>query len=702
MLSRLRSFISEQIRAETLQIRIFRLFCFLTGWVCLVVVCPANFIQDLPWWVDVGNIVLGLVSWGFFWESKRGRQWFIGYYLLALLLFDLLWLGNGGSHGPMTYFLLASVLYPMALFRGRVRWAVVLALVLNICALFVAEHLLPSLVFPYAGKNDRLMDLITGVACSALAMALVLWKILESHDREQQRLAGLSEQLATSERSYREIFNATSDALFVYAESGRLLDVNERACAEFRCTREEMLGLTVDALSLGERPFSRNEAVEKLRLARRDGPQTFLWRSRRTNGELFWSEVALRSCMVNGRRRVISSVRDISRRMQAEEALRYNEERFRLALLASNQGWFDLDVASGEGTASAEYATVIGRAPENFRVTAQTWLDGVHPDDRELLGRVYQECLRSGDPRTMEYRRQSATGEWKWIRSVGKVVAFDDFGNPLRLIGTHTDITERKELEAKLLNSQRLETVGTLAGGVAHDLNNILTPILMSTSVLRGNLREPADRELIALLEQGAQRGAAIVRQLLTFSRNMEQKRSPLNLRPMIQETLRALRPGLVQGIVVVENVEAELWPVVAAAVQMQQVLANLCANALDAMPAGGVLTVSAVNTEFGDGVTSRNPWGKAGRFVTLTVSDTGRGIAPENIGRIFDPFFTTKEVGQGPGLGLSAVFGIVKAHGGNVSVASEPGQGAVFRVVLPAEIATPQVVSVTGSAHVA
>jgi PAS domain S-box-containing protein len=383
---------------------------------------------------------------------------------------------------------------------------------------------------------------------------------------------------------------------------------------------------------------------------------------------------------------VISSVRDISGRMQAEESLRYNEERFRLALLASNQGWFDLDVASGEGTASAEYAQMIGREPVSFRVTAQTWLDGVHPDDRELLGRVYRECLKSGGPRTMEYRRQSATGEWKWIRSVGKVVAFDDFGNPLRLIGTHTDITERKELEAKLLNSQRLETVGTLAGGVAHDLNNILTPILMSTSVLRGNLRDPADRELIAMLEQGAQRGAAIVRQLLTFSRNLEQQRAPLNLRPMIQETLRSLRPGLVQGIAVVENIDTELWHVVGASVQMQQVLSNLCANALDAMPTGGVLTISAQNTAFGDGVTSRNPWGKAGRFVTMTVSDTGRGITAENIGRVFDPFYTTKEVGRGPGLGLSAVFGIVKAHGGNVSVSSEPGQGAVFRVVLPAE----------------
>lgn len=666
---------------------------------CLVVVCPANFVQDLPWWVDVGNVVLGLVSWGFFWASKRGRHWFLGYYLIALLLCDSLWLGNGGSQGPMTYFLLASVLYPMALFCGRVRWAVVWALVVNVCALFVAEYLLPSVVVPYAGKNDRLMDLITGVTCSVLAIALVLWKILESHDREQQRLAGLAEQVTASERSYREIFNATSDALFIYAESGRLLDVNERACAQFLCTREEMLGFSVERLSLGERPFSRREAIWKLRLARRVGPQTFLWRSRRSNGELFWSEVALRSCMVNGRRRVISSVRDISGRMQTEESLRYNEERFRLALLASNQGWFDLNVATGEGTASAEYAAIIGRKPENFRVTAQTWLDGVHPDDRELLRRVYQECLKSGDPRTMEYRRQSATGEWKWIRSVGKVVAFDDFGNPLRLIGTHTDITERKELEAKLLNSQRLETVGTLAGGVAHDLNNILTPILMSTAVLRGNLREPADRELIAMLEQGAQRGAAIVRQLLTFSRNLEQKRSPLNLRPMIQETLRALRPGLVQGIAVVENVDAELWHVVAAAVQMQQVLSNLCANALDAMPRGGVLTVSAQNTEFSDGVTSRNPWGKAGRFVTLTVSDTGRGIAAENIGRVFDPFYTTKEVGRGPGLGLSAVFGIVQAHGGTVDVTSEPGQGSVFRVVLPAEVSTFQVAAAVGSA---
>ena len=671
--------------AQPLRIRLFRLMCLTTGVICLVVVLPMNSFLTLPAWVNVADTLLGLFSLACYRASLRGSHWFLVFFVVLLLLLNSVWNLNAGWDGSIAYYFFAVVLYPLAILRGRTRWVLTALVALNLCALLVLDYTHPELTVAFPRRVDRIYDLVTGAIASMLALAAVIWLVLQTYDREQVRLTQTAQALAVSEQKYREIFNSTTDAILIRDAEGRLVDVNDRMCALFGHDRAALADLSMGDFSAGASPYSGREAMEHFRRALADGPQVFRWRSRRANGELFWSEVALRAAEIAGQKRVIVAIRDITARVETEEALRANEERLRLALVASRQGWFEVNIQTGEGRSSEEYIRMMGFDPATFVTSYQGWLDGLHPEDRETAAREFQACVASGGSRTLEYRRRTQAGEWKWIRSIGKIVDYDAAGRPLRMVGTHTDITERKELEEQLFNSQRLEAVGTLAAGVAHDLNNILTPILIGSEVLGEKLTEPRDRDMMALLAKGAKRGATIVRQLLTFSRDMAQNRVSLDPARLIRETTDLVRATYPADIAVALQLPGGLWTVTADPAQLQQVLVNLCTNARDAMPKGGTLTLAAENTEMA-GTGSVHPWSVGGRKVVITVTDTGHGIDPAIRDRIFDPFFTTKGVGKGTGLGLSTVYGIVKGHGGAVTVDSRPGHGATFKVILPAE----------------
>ncbi len=252
-------------------------------------------------------------------------------------------------------------------------------------------------------------------------------------------------------------------------------------------------------------------------------------------------------------------------------------------------------------------------------------------------------------------------------------------------VWTFHDITERKKLEAQFLRAQRMESIGTLASGVAHDLNNILTPIMMSAPVLRMNISEESRGNIIDTIEMSAARGAQIVKQVLTFSRGLEGEMLPLQVEAVVSEVEQMIRSTFPKDITVECVIEPHLWLVLGDATQLHQVLLNLCVNARDAMPNGGTLRLSAANLDIDASYASMLPESAPGQHVLLEMSDTGSGIPPEILERIFDPFFTTKGVGKGTGLGLSTVHGIIKSHGGFLKVASELGKGTTFKVYLPA-----------------
>ena len=252
-------------------------------------------------------------------------------------------------------------------------------------------------------------------------------------------------------------------------------------------------------------------------------------------------------------------------------------------------------------------------------------------------------------------------------------------------VWTFHDITERKKLEQQFLRAQRMESIGTLASGLAHDLNNILTPIMMSAPVLRLGLSEKQREEIIDTIEMSAVRGAQIVKQVLTFGRGLDGEKHPLQVQALISEMVKMIGGTFPKDIIVESTIEPDLWMVLGDGTQLHQVLLNLCVNARDAMPDGGRLRLSAANLDIDASYASMLPDATPGPHVLVEVSDTGSGIPPEILERIFDPFFTTKEVGKGTGLGLSTVHGIIKNLGGLLNVISQAGKGTTFQVYLPA-----------------
>jgi nitrogen-specific signal transduction histidine kinase len=254
------------------------------------------------------------------------------------------------------------------------------------------------------------------------------------------------------------------------------------------------------------------------------------------------------------------------------------------------------------------------------------------------------------------------------------------------VISAIRDMTEKKKMEAQLLRTQRLESIGTLAGGIAHDLNNVLAPIMMSIDILRLKYSNAEAERILATIESSAQRGAGMVKQILTFARGIQGERVTLQIEHLIKEVTKILKQTFPKTIEVRTTLEGKLWPLVADATQLHQVLMNLCINARDAMPNGGTLTLHAANFLVDETFAAMNSEAKVGPFVVVRVTDTGTGIPIHIRERIFDPFFTTKSLEKGTGLGLSTVRGIVKSHGGFVSVYSEMGKGTEFRVFLSAQ----------------
>ncbi|MES2693840.1 MAG: response regulator [Verrucomicrobiota bacterium] len=294
-----------------------------------------------------------------------------------------------------------------------------------------------------------------------------------------------------------------------------------------------------------------------------------------------------------------------------------------------------------------------------------------------------QQLMSTGEWRG-DFRLRTRAGETVIVESTWSLVSEND-GSAPTILTIDTDVTERKKLETQLLRAQRMESIGTLAGGIAHDLNNVLTPILLSIDLFRTKAASPEDRLLMEKTLASATHGAALVQQLLAFARGGEAKRTRVDTTEALRELRTLVRQSLPPSIQLHIHCADRPWAIQADATQFNQVLINLCINARDAMPQGGQLEISVRNTQIDEALVRANPGAKPGPCVQISVIDNGTGIPPAIVDRIFDPFFTTKASGKGTGLGLSMVAGILKSHGGCVQVESELGNGSAFHLFFPA-----------------
>ena len=316
----------------------------------------------------------------------------------------------------------------------------------------------------------------------------------------------------------------------------------------------------------------------------------------------------------------------------------------------------------------------------------------------EAIGKNVLELLyKEISPEIQEpLKNLTSTGEWlgelPQVTKDGKNLivtsrwtsVLDSNGQLKSILVVNTDITEKKQLESQFLRAQRMESLGVLAGGIAHDLNNVLTPVLMAVQLLETKLYDSQSQEWLQILENNVNRGADLIKQVLSFAKGISGERTTIQISHLIQEIKQLASETFPKSIRVNTNIKPDLKPVLGDATQLHQVLLNLVVNARDAMPHGGILKIEANNIYIDEHYARINIDSKVGQYILISVSDTGIGIERHILERIFEPFFTTKELGKGTGLGLSTVVGIVKSHGGFINVYSEVGKGTEFKIYLP------------------
>jgi two-component system, cell cycle sensor histidine kinase and response regulator CckA len=659
-----------------------------------------------------------------------------------------------------------------------------------------------------------------------------------TNDRAIVEFPGVVEALSEGEVSYRDIFNATSDGLVIHDENGRILLVNDRLCAMTGFSNQELLQRSVNDLSPDEPPYSGAEAIKNIQHALEHGYCVFLWRSKRKNGELFWSDVALRPCVIAGNKRFIASVRDIDDRKKTEDALRASEERFRrifqhsasgmvlvspdFHFLQVNDGFCKMlgyteselmektfqdvtlpedrplggelvrQVLSGEMeafhlekrylhkngtvvwglvscalirdtqnkplhfvtqiqdfTQRKQTEETLRESEEKYRIIAMNTVDVIvvmdmnlrctfvsptverlrgftvaeamgqtleqviTPESLQRVQKVIEEEMQleasgmadPGRTRILEAEEHKKDGSTIWVEIAASFLR-DRNGKAIGILSVSRDITERKrakeekaKLEDRLRQAQKMESVGRLAGGVAHDFNNMLGVILGHAELalehvdpaqpLHANLKE---------IQSAAQRSADLTRQLLAFARKQTVAPKVLDLNDTIASMLNMLHRIIGENIELVWLPGNNVWPVEMDPSQINQILANLCVNARDAIADVGIVTIKTGNSVLDEEYCVHHPGLVPGDYVLLVVSDNGRGMDNETLKYIFEPFFTTKAIGEGTGLGLATIYGIVKQNKGFIGVHSESGQGTIFEIHLPRHSGKTTEVSAEGS----
>jgi two-component system, cell cycle sensor histidine kinase and response regulator CckA len=508
--------------------------------------------------------------------------------------------------------------------------------------------------------TDDEEELLVEVAAAIVTRLGLRTAVEQAHEAAEERQAVLASSL---------------DCILVMDDEGVVRDWNPAAERTFGWSREEAIGRRLGDLIVPEHLRERHE--EGLARAAATGESRIIGQrlrlpALRKDGTTFVSELAITRLERNGRALFTGTIRDLTEIVRAEEEKAAADARYRGLV---------------EQLPLLTYVTSCANPPETLYVSPQAeamlgyplqdWLDGgsefferiVHPDDFEAFLAERSSARTTEQGFSLNYRLLAADGRVVWVLDESLVLVDDD-GSPLYCQGFLFDITERKQLEEQLRQSQKMEAIGQLAGGIAHDFNNMLTAITGYAELLGYSFAEGDTRlDDIGELKRAAAHAAGLTRQLLAFSRKQMLKPQRLHANEVVSELEPMLRRTIGEQIDITLELAPGLAQVEADPDQLTQVVLNIALNARDAMPEGGRLTISTSAVDAG---------------VAIVVSDTGTGMDEETLERIFEPFFTTKDTGKGTGLGLATVYGVVSQSGGRIEVESEPGAGSTFRVLLP------------------
>lgn len=500
-----------------------------------------------------------------------------------------------------------------------------------------------------------------------------------ANDITERKLA--EEALKESEHKLREIIDLVPHFIFVKNERGEYLLMNKAVAQAYGTTIDELLNRTDFhfAKSPDEARRSHDDDLEVIR----NNVTRFIPEQRFTDSQ---GNVRILQTIKmpfhlteSSQPAVLGMAIDITERKKTEEKIREQAALLDIAsdaiivrdmdgkILFWNKGAefiYGWSAAEAIGKSVEEllfsYNQAQYREAQNAVISRDTWNGEMHQTAKDQRSLVVQS-------------------RWTLVRGNNRV--------PESVLILNTDITEKKKFEAQFMRAQRMESIGTLAGGIAHDLNNVLAPILLTIQNLKRKLPDERSQRMLNTVEMSTKRGAEMVQQVLTFTRGAEGEKVLLQPKHLIQEIEKIVRETFTKTIRIHARTTRDLWMLHGDATQLHQVLMNLCVNARDAMPQGGTLTIEGENVTLDENFARMHLDAKPGPYAILSVDDTGTGIAPAVIDKIFEPFFTTKEIGKGTGLGLSTVLAIVKGHGGFINVYSEIGKGTKFKVYLPAVI---------------
>ena len=459
-------------------------------------------------------------------------------------------------------------------------------------------------------------------------------------------------------------------------QKGRITYVNDKFCEISKYSREELIGQDHRLINSGYHP---KEFIRELWTTIANGKT---WhgelRNRAKDGSIYWVDTTIVPFLnEDGKPFQYVAIRfDITERKLAEGRIRQQAALINTASDAIFVCDLNLRILFWNKGAERIYGWTVG----------------------EVLGRDLADILYDGDPAEINDGLRIVNDAGVWLTEAKQktrdgrpiitqrrwTLVRNEMDQPDYILMINTDITERKSAEEHLFRAQRMESIGTLAGGIAHDLNNILSPIMMAIDMLRMNAKDESSIKWLKIMKENAERGAELVRQVLTFARGMAGDRMPVQLKHIVKDLVGVLTQTMPKTVHVSFEVDPELWMISADPTQIHQILMNVCINARDAMPAGGHISIKATNVSIDENYARMNIDATPGNYVLLEVNDTGTGMSADVIKRIFDPFFTTKDIGEGTGLGLSTALTIIKSHGGFINVYSEPGKGSRFSIYLP------------------